>query len=594
MSTPNSAGLNDEAPRTISNARLIFRLVLAIAVVAGIIHFLGPHWTKVMRWGLEDNDDAMRVLEVRDWLAGQAWFDVSQHRLNPPQGGDMHWSRIADLPLAALTAPLTAIFGMNMGAKYAAFFTPVLLGIVYVWMGARTATSLAGKGAFLPGIILVACAPAALVYFMPGRVDHHGLQMMLIAGALWGLMAGGARAAALAGIAIATAICIGLEALPLQVVLIGWVAARWGLRGDDVKAETLGFGYGFAIALSLLFAATVPMAKWALPVNDAVGRGYVVLGCLGGILLAGAAWGLGKLNLVGRLGVLAFIGVVVLGGVAFFPEIIIPPYGKVDPLLVRLWLENVNETEPLRTTKLSILLSFALFPIFAALSALVGVVLTNGKERDIWILASLAVIVAAGLAIFWQLRVAGLATALSSIIAAAAFAKARERFNWKAALGLVLVVNPIVPALVGSQIARIFEPKKTKYETGGGQNCFREGSFSALASAPNGLVVAPIDMGARILLTTSHKVLAAPYHRNNRGNLAAYQVFLLPQAQAKERVTLLGAKYVAICKRSAEVVILSREAPKGLMADLKANKVPAWLIPLPTPRGSDVQAFQVK
>ncbi len=594
MSTPSPTSLDETVPAKMSNGRLIFRIALIGAILIAIAQIMGPHWTRVMRWGLEDNDDAMRVLQVRDWLAGQAWFDVSQHRLNPPQGGDMHWSRLADLPLAALMAPLMAIFGAEMGAKYAAFWTPVVLGVLYVWVGARTAASLGGKAAFLPGILLVACAPAALAYFLPGRVDHHGLQMILIAGALWGLFAGGPKAAAAAGLAIATGICIGLEALPLQIVLIAWVAGRWGLRGDEVKHETLGFGIGFGASLVALFILTVPPANWALPVNDAIGRGYVVLGCLGGFLLAAVALCSGKFNLVGRLGALCVIGLIVLGGIKFFPEIIIPPYGKVDPLLIKLWLNNVNETEPLITTKLSRLLSFALFPFLAAICGLLAVALTKDKERDAWILAAMAIIVAAALAIFWQSRVAGLATAVSSIIAAAMIAKAAQRFDWKVAAALALVVNPVVPGVAGAGIAKLFEKKTNFYSTGGGQNCFTEASFNALGASPAGLVAAPIDMGARILLTTHHLALAAPYHRNNRGNLAAYQLFIVPQAQAKQRAALLGVDYVAICKRSAEVAILSREGPKGLMADLQAGRVPDWLTPLPTPRGSDVIAYQIK
>jgi hypothetical protein len=55
----------------------------------------------------------------------------------------------------------------------------------------------------------------------------------------------------------------------------------------------------------------------------------------------------------------------------------------------------------------------------------------------------------------------------------------------------------------------------------------------------------------------------------------------------------LGASYLAICTKSAEVAILSREAPKGLMAELRDGRVPAWLIPIEKPKGSNVQAFKV-
>src|ERR1700687_3187469 len=48
-------------------------------------------------------DDAMRLVEVRDLIAGQGWFDLTQHRLDPP-GVSIHWSRGIDAPLAASDA----------------------------------------------------------------------------------------------------------------------------------------------------------------------------------------------------------------------------------------------------------------------------------------------------------------------------------------------------------------------------------------------------------------------------------------------------------------------------------------------------------
>src|SRR5260370_41534286 len=55
-------------------------------------------------------DDAMRLVEVRDLIAGQAWFDLAQHRLDPP-GVSMHWSRAIDAPLAALILLLRPLAG---------------------------------------------------------------------------------------------------------------------------------------------------------------------------------------------------------------------------------------------------------------------------------------------------------------------------------------------------------------------------------------------------------------------------------------------------------------------------------------------------
>ena len=45
-------------------------------------------------------DDAMRLVEVRDLIGGQGWFDLFQYRMDPPSGLSMHWSRVIDAPLA--------------------------------------------------------------------------------------------------------------------------------------------------------------------------------------------------------------------------------------------------------------------------------------------------------------------------------------------------------------------------------------------------------------------------------------------------------------------------------------------------------------
>lgn len=597
MSLAEPSNPTEQAPKT-SPVRLLFRLVLVAAILIATYQLLDPFWKRVSVWNLADNDDAMRVLQVRDWLAGQAWFDVSQHRFTEHPISNIHWSRIADLPLALTMLITNLIFGQSMGEKVATFITPIWLGVIYVLIGMKASMALGGKKAFLPAIFLITCAPAALNYFLPGRVDHHGLQLIFLATALWGLVAGSPKMAALSALAIALGIGVGLEALPLQLVLIAWVAVRWAARGGDVQDETRWFAVSLGLSLALCFVATVPEAKWAAPVNDAIGRGHVVLGVLGAALLSLATFlptaRLGpKGGIAVRLALLAVIGVIVLSGVRVFPELITSPYAQIDPLLKRLWLNNVTEAAPLMKTKLSVILAFALFPVLAGIASIVAVLWAKDKERDLWILAAVTIFVSAALAVFWQGRSAGLATTVSGIMTAALVGKLIEQVNLRTALIVALIANPIIPGLVGSRVAENFEPKITKFSTGGGAGCFTERAFSGLKAQSPGLVVAPIDMGARILLTTPHRVLAVPYHRNNTGNLAAYRLFMAKPDEAKRIAKDLGATYVAICTRSAEVAILSRQSPKGLMVELRDNRIPAWLTPIEKPKGSNVQAYKV-
>src|SRR5881398_3511122 len=72
-------------------------------------------------------DDAMRLVEVRDLIGGQGWFDMLQHRMDPPGGTSMHWSRLIDAPLAGLILLFKPLLGMHHAQALTLYFWPTLL-----------------------------------------------------------------------------------------------------------------------------------------------------------------------------------------------------------------------------------------------------------------------------------------------------------------------------------------------------------------------------------------------------------------------------------------------------------------------------------
>ena len=73
---------------------------------------LYSRWNNVMAFALGDTDDNMRMSQVRAWLnGGQGWYDLRQLKLNWPQGADIHWSRLVDLPIAGIKLALTPFMG---------------------------------------------------------------------------------------------------------------------------------------------------------------------------------------------------------------------------------------------------------------------------------------------------------------------------------------------------------------------------------------------------------------------------------------------------------------------------------------------------
>ena len=70
---------------------------MAYVVAAALLLLVGAGSIAAARY--PDPDDVLRLVEVRDLIAGQGWFDLTQHRLDAPNGGvGREWSRLGDLP----------------------------------------------------------------------------------------------------------------------------------------------------------------------------------------------------------------------------------------------------------------------------------------------------------------------------------------------------------------------------------------------------------------------------------------------------------------------------------------------------------------
>src|SRR5688500_9002813 len=70
-------------------------------------------------FALGDTDDNLRMSQARALIAGQDWYDLRQYRLNPPEGANVHWSRLVDMPLAGLILLLRPFIGGAEAARWA-------------------------------------------------------------------------------------------------------------------------------------------------------------------------------------------------------------------------------------------------------------------------------------------------------------------------------------------------------------------------------------------------------------------------------------------------------------------------------------------
>ena len=88
--------------------------------------FIANRWADIRWFNLPDTDDNMRIMQVRGLLHGQGWFDLRQHRMNPPFGANIHWSRLVDLPIAGLILVLRPLLGGAAAERWAVAIAPML------------------------------------------------------------------------------------------------------------------------------------------------------------------------------------------------------------------------------------------------------------------------------------------------------------------------------------------------------------------------------------------------------------------------------------------------------------------------------------
>ena len=510
------------------------------ALVAGLLAaLLGAcwawrDWAALSALRLPDTDDLMRLQQIRDWLAGQGFADVTQHRL--AGAVPMHWSRLPDLVPAALIALLSPLVGGHAAEVAAVVAWPVMLFAAALLLVARIARVL---GAEPP----VAAAIAAIAYpattlFLPGRIDHHGLQLVLLLGAVLAqLRRPSAGAGVAAGLLAAASLVIGLETVPFLGLLSVLALAEWvaGRGGADERLQGLGVGALVGLAAGKGLFAT---GGWTVGACD----GFTAEAWRAGLALAPVPLVLAMFDarLAGwRSRALAAMAVSAAAGALalWLSPGCLSPYGAVDPLAARLWLTHVGEAQGLFAAPPATALGYAGL-LLVGLGAAAWQVRAT-RDRD-W--ATLALLLLASLLVtLSSLRGAYAGALLAAPALAAAVAAERARGAWRlaaawaASAGMLwpLAADALAPASAAAPNAR--------------GDCTSPAMLAALAALPPGTVMAPVDAGAVILAGTRQRVVAAPYHRQGAGIAASYRFYQGEPQKAAATATAWNVDYALSC-----------------------------------------------
>lgn len=547
-----------------------------------------------------DTDDAMRAVQLRDFLTGQSWFDVTARRVDPPNGLAMHWTRIVDLPLAGLQIPFSKFLSPDDAERATRIVFPfALMGALFALVAWLTSV-LSRPASRYATIWLTLLSGVMFMQFSPGRIDHHAPQIVTLAAALGfflqGLDPARAPRLAIASALMALSFAISLENLPFFVVMLAALPIVFVVDGAAARDQLLWFSGGALIFFPGFYAAVVPSWAYFGSACDAYSFVHLVALCIG---LAGMiALALFAMRLDSprkRLFAVAVCGALTLASVGIIaPGCIGDPLGGLDPLLRNLWLAHVVEAKPLfalyATSRNAVIATLA--PVALGLvAALCFAFAARDVERRRWLV--LAAAISAGLAGgVWQYRVFTSVTPLAMVSLAAAIVVCVARLAADSSALLRAALIATLCAVVSPIGIALALPAQEDAE-GAERGCLAPAALAPLAEYPASRVIASFDIGAHILAHTPHSVFAAPYHRDNHGNRIAADAFLAPPAQAETMLRKAGAELVVWCLRARPLPSLAKVAPNGLAAMLAKAEAPGWLV-RKSPADAPLQIFALR
>ena len=590
-----------------------FLSIVALFSAIGVLAQLALWFPNAKDYVGIDPDDTMRLVEVRDYLGGQGWFDLNQYRLGPDGGTLMHWSRLIDWPIARLI-DLYGLFLDPRQAEAAALATwPLILVLPLLASTALASYRLAGKGGVLIGLILALAFLAAIVRFRPGAIDHHNVQLILVVFIAAMIIDPLARASnfAAAAVAGAVALAIGAETTPLVAVAAMSVALLWAVRGRSHRRAAIAFGLAFALSAGVLFVATTPPRLWGAVTCDTLSLGYLALASLGGIALAGAALAATDKPATIRFGCLAAAGAALAAlGLAVAPQCLRNPLSDLDPLLVTHWISGIGEAQSIASVLDVNPESIGGFYAVGLMGIAVCLMRILRREQAVPHAVLLALIAVSWMISFVQVRGMIFANFLAFIPLSALVADLRSlyltrRKDMRAVAAFVvsaLFSVPSVWTVVGvlatdpiNAIAGIRAPNASekRNEDGFAMVCVTEKSVAALAARPPGRILASFNEGPALLRFTPHSVLAANYHRNQRGMVAALKIAMTRPQDALPLLEAQHIRYVVLCKDDMMAEKLATEYPAGLYAALRKGDVPGYLEELPADKSSGLDIFEV-
>ncbi|WP_454885703.1 hypothetical protein [Sphingomonas oryzagri] len=574
---------------------LAYGVRLAIVIALGALLLLAIDLQNITERRYIDPDDLVRLQQVRDWMAGQSWFDVTQYRVSPPNGMPMHWSRLLDVPIAGIIWIIRPFTGQIPAEVTASVVVPLLTFACMAALVAAISRRIAGN----PGVALLAallCASdcGVIATARPMRIDHHGWQAVCALAMVLALASGrGWRLAAIAGAFSALWMHISLEGALFTVACGGLLGLFWIVDPEGEQDRLPAYLATIAIVSLALFLVAHGGALFDRNFADAISPIHLIVFALAA-LGATACRSLAKRTPAWRcagLGLVALLAAAVYK--LFGPQNGEDPFAALGPLSYRLWYLHIAEGLPLWRLPVQIVAIMIGYPLLAVAGTAWAL---QGADRDrrrmlltygsLLLAATLIGIVLQRACYAANLIALPGGVLLMAKLCARAMALRSAILRVAAAFCAIAATSPMSPGIAaialipdGSDHASTVDRQQRR----AGEACIGLDNLAHLDALPPAVFLTPVSSAEALIVASHHSSVAAGYHRDRVPMEDSIRFFIGNWQDAHAIARHYHVGYVMLCPGDRTATLYAKTAPEGLAAKLASGTPPAWLQPVSVP-----------
>lgn len=539
------------------------------------------HWEALTLLELSDNDDYMRYHQFTSWIEDGYWYLKPLEDFNPEDGLIMHWSRVPDIPLAFIYLVSHSYFSSSVASALTITLVPALylVGIVAA-IGCIT-KKLSGDDASKIAMVMVLLSPVVSKFY-PGAIDHHNIQLCLLAWIIVLVPFGREDSrqyakAAIQGGLIALSFWVGMENLPIIAIIMIIMV----FQGYFSCLHTLKYAGITCLSSTALVSVFIILNR---PPNeyfdvhyDAISIVYLY------VLVSGAVYCFSSLKLFTRCHNrkshkvirLIALSAIFLPVLFTFPPLIKGVFHSYPDLLKLYWLNHVTEAKPMfdyiREFGFVSEKNFVLFMIPALIAPFF--LKNDSKIMALYFALLLSLI----MPLLWQSRMIFASFLFSIPIQSAFCVYLMNRFpNQVLRIVFMVALMPWFMALVFFKLPPLLGGSQSEDKKK--VTMLSKVELLSNMNIKNAVILAPIPYGAPALVLTQNNIISAPYHRNIDGNTFVIEVLSSnDMSYVRSQLKSKSVDFVMFGEDGASLAISNNSTVDGFINRLKRENVPEWM-----------------